>query len=106
MIRILLPGFFLLFFFNFQISAQNTVGLLSYNPMKSFDGYNLIYPHNQPNVFLLNNCGEIVHVWEDSTNFRPGNTAYILDDGNLVKTKRPSFSCRKPDLGRWWWWNC
>ena len=68
--------------------AQNTVGLLSYNPSQSYDGYNLMYPHNQPNVFLLNNCGEIVHVWEDEPNFRPGNTAYLTDEGLLYKTKR------------------
>ncbi len=96
MIRILCLTVSLLSFLNIQIFAQNTVGLLSYNPMKTFDGYNLIYPHNQPNVYLLNNCGEIVHVWEDSINFRPGNTAYIMDDGNLVKTKRASAVAGNP----------
>ncbi|MBK8967190.1 MAG: aryl-sulfate sulfotransferase [Lewinellaceae bacterium] len=70
------------------LHAQNTVGLLSYNPYKSFDGYNLMYPHNQPNVYLLDNCGEIVHVWPDSGIYRPGNTAYLLPNCNLVKTKR------------------
>lgn len=72
------------------LSGQNTVGLLSYEPALTFDGYNLIYPHNQPNVYLLDNCGEIVHVWEDSLQYRPGNTAYLLEDGRLLKTKRPS----------------
>lgn len=76
--------------FAMSISAQNTVGLLSYQPWKSLDGYNLIYPHNQANVYLLNNCGEIVHRWDDEPNFRPGNTAYITEEGNLIKTKRPS----------------
>ncbi len=71
-------------------NAQNTVGLLSYQPWKSFDGYNLLYPHNQANVYLLNNCGEIVHMWEDDASFRPGNTAYITEEGNLIKTKRPA----------------
>jgi hypothetical protein len=82
---------FILFFLSpFFLIAQNTVGLLSYVPSKAFDGYNLIYPHNQPNVYLLDNCGEIVHVWEDDASFRPGNTAYLLEDGRLVKTKRPA----------------
>lgn len=70
------------------LQGQKTVGLLSYEPSLAYDGYNLIYPHNQPNVYLFNNCGEIVHVWEDSIDFRPGNTAYLLEDGRLVKTKR------------------
>ncbi|MEL6656662.1 MAG: aryl-sulfate sulfotransferase [Bacteroidota bacterium] len=78
------------------LAAQNTVGLLSYQPAKSFDGYNLLYPHNQPNVYLIDNCGEIVHVWEDDTDFRPGNTAYLLEDGRLVKTKRPAAVAGNP----------
>ena len=75
-------------FLYFSTIAQNTVGLLSYDPMKTLDGYNLMFPHNQPNVYLLNNCGEVVHVWEDDANFRPGNIAYLLEDGTLVKGKR------------------
>ena len=82
------PLLFLLFIVAKLLDAQNTVGLLSYNPAKAYEGYNLIYPHNQPTVFLLNNCGEIVHTWEDEANLRPGNTAYILENGNLLKCKR------------------
>lgn len=68
--------------------AQNTVGLLSYDPANTFEGYNLMFPHNQPNVYLLDNCGEVVHVWEDEANFKPGNIAYLREDGTLVKAKR------------------
>ena len=68
--------------------AQNTVGLLSYDPTSTFDGYNLMFPHNQPNVYLLDNCGEVVHVWEDDANFRPGNIAYLREDGSIVIAKR------------------
>jgi len=70
------------------MNAQRTVGLLSYDPSQAFEGYNLVFPHNQPNVYLLDNCGEIVHMWEDSANFRPGNIAYIWPDGTLLKGKR------------------
>ena len=73
---------------SFFSTAQNTVGLLSYDPVRAYEGYNLIFPHNQPNVYLLNNCGEIVHTWEDDANWRPGNTAYLTADGRLFKTKR------------------
>ncbi len=76
--------------------AQHTVGLLSYDPARAFDGYNLIYPHNQPNVYLLDNCGRIVHVWTDEPDVRPGNTAYLLPDGRLVKTKRPASVAGNP----------
>ncbi|MEM1216213.1 MAG: aryl-sulfate sulfotransferase, partial [Bacteroidota bacterium] len=70
------------------LAAQNTVGLLDYNINEAYPGYTLIYPHNQPTVYLLDGCGEFVHSWPDSVQFRPGNTAYLLDDGRLVKTKR------------------
>lgn len=71
-----------------DLSAQNTVGLLSLKPGATYPGYNLIYPHNQPNAYLLDECGEIVHTWTDEEDWRPGNTAYILPNGRLVKTKR------------------
>jgi len=80
--------FFLISFL--ALNAQNTVGLLSYNQNKTFDGYNLLYQHNQPNVYLLDNCGEIVHQWDGEAGTRPANTAYLLDDGRLVKTLRSS----------------
>ena len=80
----------------FAQDSPHTVGLLSYNPSKAYDGYNLMYPHNQPNVYLLDNCGEVVHVWEDEAQWRPGNTAYLLDNGNLVKTKRPAAVVNDP----------
>ncbi len=84
------------FLFALPLYGQNTVGLLSYNPSKAFDGYNLIYPHNQSTVYLLNNCGEIVHTWTDASNLRPGNTAYLMPNGNLVKTKRPAAVTNDP----------
>ena len=70
------------------LPGQNTVGILSIAAGETYEGYNLIYPHNQPNVYLLNECGEIVHVWTDNENFRPGNSAYILPNGNLIRAKR------------------
>jgi len=77
--------------FSISLSAQNTVGLISYEPWNnSYDGYNLIYPHNQPHVYLLDNCGQIINSWEDEEDFKPGNTAYLTLDGNLIKAKRKS----------------
>lgn len=68
-----------------QAQDSNTVGVLKYvNPT---DGYNLLFPHNQPHVFLINNCGEVVHRWDDADGVTPGNVAYILEDGTLVKAK-------------------
>ena len=87
---------FLFLSISLSLFAQNTVGLLSYDAPQTYNGYTLIYPHNQPTVYLINNCGEVVHSWEDEDNFRPGNTAYLRADGSLVKTKRDASVAGNP----------
>lgn len=83
-----------------RLSAQDhTVGVLTYHPWESYDGYNLVYPENQPNVFLMDNCGQIVHQWTDEAGFIPGKVAYLLDDGTLVKTKRNNDAFGDPIQG-------
>lgn len=71
-------------------AQDNTVGLISLKGWLVDDGYTLIYPHNQSNVYLINNCGEMVHMWEGEEDMRPGNTAYLMENGNLVTTSRRS----------------
>lgn len=71
-----------------NMAAQNSVGLIAYDADKVFDGYTLIYPFNQPNVYLLNNCGQVVHEWIDSTQYRPTASVYLLENGDLLKTKK------------------
>ncbi len=77
----------ILLMLSFMLSAQNTVGLISIDQDKTLGGYNLIYPENQPTVFLLNGCGQIVHTWDDDAEFRPGKTAYLHENGNLLRAK-------------------
>ena len=77
----------LLFVIHFT-QAQNTVGLLSQRIDEVYEGYNLVFPHNQSIVFLIDNCGQIVHTWVDDGTFRPGNSVYLLENGDLVKCKR------------------
>ncbi len=77
-----------LFFLYQGVQGQRTVGLLKYDPDKSYDGFNLFFPHNQSTVFLMNNCGEVVHGWADFDNYRPGNAVYLMPDGSLLKCKR------------------
>ena len=66
--------------------SQNTVGLLDFDKEQAIDGFNIIYPNNQSNVYLLDNCGQIVNTWIDEFNGRPGITADILPDGRLLRT--------------------
>ena len=79
-----------------SIWAQNTVGTTVYDPTNVFDGYTLIYPHNQPHAYLLNFCGEVVHQWESDADSRPGNTAYLMPNGDLLMTRRPASIAGNP----------
>lgn len=74
--------------FSSTLNAQNTVGLLSNQGAEVAPGYNLFFPHNQSSVFLVDNCGQLVHQWTDEEHLRPGNAVYLREDGTLVKCKR------------------
>lgn len=82
--------FFCVSFIPIILSGQNTIGLLSKTPEASFPGYNLIFPHNQSTVFLIDNCGQLVHEWTDAPDLRPGNAAEIMPNGDLIVCKRPN----------------
>ena len=51
--------------------AQNTVGTTVFQPDMVDDGYTLLYPHNQPHVYLLDFCGEVVHTGPTRTRCVP-----------------------------------
>jgi len=72
----------------FTVFTQNTVGTLSYDFSQTQPGYNLIYPHNQSTAYLLNNCGQIIHTWEDESINRPGNSVYLMNNGDLIRAKK------------------
>ncbi len=78
--------------FCLSANAQNTVGLITLEKDKISPGLNLIFPSNQSDVYLLNECGQIVHSWSDERSVVPGNAAYLLDNGNLAVCKRRSSS--------------
>ena len=66
------------------ITAQiQTVGLFQYEP-GSYDGYTLFSPSEE--TFLIDNCGRIVNSW--SSNYTPGNSVYLLEDGSILRTCR------------------
>ncbi len=79
----------LLFSMVFQntFAQDNTVGLLSFEEDLGVGGYTLIFPERQSDIFLLNKCGEIVHQWEDDPTARPGSVAYLLENGNILRSK-------------------
>ena len=75
--------YFLSLFITLSIYSQNTIGTLRNDP-GSYNGYTLLYPNNSNNTYLINNCGEVVHQW--TSNYTPAASAYLLENGNLLRT--------------------
>ena len=66
------------------------MGTIAYDPDLYTEGYTMIYPHNQNRAMLLNACGEVVHDWTIDETRRPGNTAYLQPNGDILMTSRPA----------------
>ena len=63
--------------------SQNTVGVIT-NTSQSYNGYTLFTSHTE--TFLINNCGQVIKQWNST--FNPGNSVYLLENGNLLRTGR------------------
>ncbi len=67
--------------------SNRTVGLLAYDKKYSYEGLNLFFPRGAANVYLINNCGQIVHTWLDSSKTGPNQSAYLQNDGSIFMAK-------------------
>ena len=75
-----------LFINSFGLS-QKIAGVLDIKPGIE-EGYTLFAPLNSNITYLIDNCGRIINTWESE--FTPGNTTYLLPNGNLLRTKKLS----------------
>ena len=62
---------------------SQTIGLIQNSP-ESFNGYTLF--SNNEITYLVDNCGDLVHTWQSQ--YPPGNSLYLLENGNLLRTAR------------------
>ena len=65
------------------LSAQRTVGLMT-NTAGSSQGYVLFAPLNSTSTYLVDKCGKLVHQW--SSAYRPAQSAYLLPNGQLLRS--------------------
>ena len=65
------------------LAAQQTIGLFQNGP-EAYNGYTLF--SNNETTYLIDNCGDLVHTWQ--SNYFPGNSLYLLENGNLLRTAR------------------
>ena len=67
------------------LGQQQTVGLF-FNEPSAYNGYTLFNSSGSKTTYLIDNCGYKLYEW--NSNFRPGLMVYLLEDGNLLRTKR------------------
>ena len=60
-------------------------GLVTHEPGVS-DGYLLFTPLLSDTTYLMDNDGQVVHVWRSE--FAPGGGVYLLDNGNILRPAR------------------
>lgn len=70
-------------FLSVDLFAVRSVGLKEYRTGNQ-DGYVLFSPIPSTNAYLINKCGEKVHEW--SCTAEPGLSAFLLEDGSLLRT--------------------
>ncbi|WP_274473812.1 aryl-sulfate sulfotransferase [Mangrovimonas aestuarii] len=75
------------FLFHFYCISQNTVGTI-YNSNDAYEGYTLFTLYTES--YLINNCGETINQW--SSTYPPGNSVYLLENGNLLRAGRTNSS--------------
>lgn len=57
---------------------------------KAYEGYTLFTPLTSGTTYLIDMNGNVVHKWEGE--HYPGNSVYLLEDGNLLRTADPGLN--------------
>ncbi len=68
------------------LRAYPTIGSVDVNRPEAFDGYTLLAPLQSGETYLIDNQGDLIHSWGSS--YRPGDAAYLLGGGDLLRTAK------------------
>jgi hypothetical protein len=82
---VLITGFVVCIFASSQSIGQKIAGPLLIEPGIA-PGYTLFAPLNSKDTYLIDNCGRVINSWQSDS--YPGNTVYLMPNGNLLRTKR------------------
>ena len=78
-LALLLPGFMQ------ADEGDQTVGWF-HRQADTFGGYSFFAPGRSSTTYLVDGVGRVVHSWPSS--FNPGNAAYLLPGGEILRTAR------------------
>ncbi|NNM16551.1 MAG: hypothetical protein HKO56_07835, partial [Bacteroidia bacterium] len=81
---------------SFVSYGQQTVGLFA-NDSAAFNGYTFFSPGSSTHSYLVDNCGELINQWTASN--QPGLAAYLLPNGNILRTARIAGSFNGGGIG-------
>lgn len=65
-------------------SATGIFTVTGDTPAQSDEGYSLFTPMSSTETYLINSGGSTVHTW--SSEYRPGLSVYLLENGTLMRT--------------------
>lgn len=85
---------FIVFVSGISVAQQPTLGL-RYFTGEATSGYVLFTPEKNNDVYLVNECGEMVNKWTFSE--MPALTVYLLENGNLLRSGKDSLEIRSWD---------
>jgi hypothetical protein len=77
----------IILFLSTAAAADQTVGVFVNEP-EAMDGYTLFAPSGSTSTYLIDNEGDLVHEWVSTD--QPGQSVYLLEDGDLMRTGSPS----------------
>ncbi len=78
------PLYVICFCFGIVAAAAQTVGLIEHQTGAFDDGFVLFAPNTANTTYLIDKCGKAVKSWNSA--YKPGQSAYLLDDGTLLRT--------------------
>src|SRR5688572_22382292 len=82
---VLIAVCFICIFVSSKSISQKIAGPLLIEPGIA-PGYTLFAPLNSKDTYLIDNCGRVINSWQSDS--YPGNTVYLMPNGNLLRTKR------------------
>ena len=85
---------FIVFVSGISVAQQPSIGL-RYFTGEASSGYVLFTPEKNNDVYLVNECGEMVNKWTFSE--MPALTVYLLENGNLLRSGKDSLEIRSWD---------
>ena len=76
----------LLLITQFGTSQDQTVGVSIFDEDEAMEGFTFFTPNSSNKAYIVDNCGYVINEYIRGN--RPGFSAYLLDDGLMLRTNK------------------